>query len=101
MIEFVNFLWTEFFKLTGWQMVLWIIYLLYFIFRTYDFWCESTEYGVIKGYKKSIFGHDEYARLYHIIRIIFDLPMAIIGLFLPLLRDTLTLKVCKLNKENK
>ncbi len=93
MIEYAIFIWTRFIDLTWWQMILWICYLFYFGVRARDFWIETREGGLIKGYRHVMFGCDKYFRVYHIFRIVFDIPPAIIGLFFPILRKVFSYKI--------
>ena len=99
MIEWFNFLWNAYFSLTGWQMILWAMYFLYFVGRIWWYFCSAQEYGVINGYKQVMFGHGKALRLYHLLLIIWDLPMAIIGLFLPILKRTLTFKIYEFRQD--
>lgn len=99
MTEFINVIWGTWTALVGWQMALWVILLFYCVMRIYDFWDNAKDLGVVKGYRKSIFGYDTHIRLWHIIRIIIDLPMAAIGLFLPILSRTLTLEIHQFKTE--
>lgn len=98
-MEELTWLWISFKSLTWWQMILWIVYTLYFIGRSYHFW-DETKHKFWKGYKNVIFGYDEYFRVYHIVRIIFDIPPAIVGLLFPALRKLLAFKIYKLNKND-
>jgi hypothetical protein len=103
MLEIISssftFLWNSFFALSGWQMVLWLIYTLYFLIRTYAYWDNASDLGVVQGYRRTAFSHDTHIRLWHLIRIVFELPMAAIGLCLPVLSRTLSFKVYEFKKE--
>lgn len=100
MFELFNFLWTAFFSLTGWQMILWIMYFIYFICKTYWYFVSAQEYGIIDGYKQVMFGRSNSIRLYHIFMIVWDLPMSMIGLFLPFLKKTLTFPVYRFQNKD-
>lgn len=99
MFEFCNFLWNKFIALTGWQMVLWVVYLIYFVARTYAYWEAASDKGVWKGYRYVLIGKDTHLRLFHIIWGIIDVPMAAIGLFLPIITHTLTFKIYQFKKQ--
>jgi len=79
-----------------WQVGLGVLYVLCFVCRTYHFYDNAMQYGVKQGYRVTMFGNDGYLRLWHLIRIVFDVPMAITGLFLPFIKKTFTLKIMKL-----
>jgi hypothetical protein len=98
-VDLFNFLWNAFFSLSGWQMVLWVMYLIYFVGRTYYYFDCAQDNGVIGGYKKVMFRNSNSIRLYHLFLIVWDMPMAVIGLFLPFLKKTLTFKVYEFKKD--
>lgn len=97
----LNWLWTSFVALPWWAMILWCAYTIYFIIRAWNIWDETTDYGVAKGYKNVIFGYEKHIRLYHVVRIVFDIPPAIIGLLFPLLRKMFSLKLYTFKEEKK
>jgi hypothetical protein len=105
MLEIINssftFLWNSFFALSGWQMLLWIIYTIYFLIRMCYYYSNANDYGVVIGYRLTVFGRDTHIRLWHIIRLVFEIPMAIIGLLLPTIKRTLTLQVYEFKTEKK
>lgn len=86
--------------LTWWQRLLWVVYLIYFITRSYKYWIE-TEHGLRKGYRRMIFGYNKEIRLYHILLIIFDIPPAIIGLTFPILKRILSFKIYTFKEKDK
>lgn len=100
-MELINFWWQTFVDLKAWQMILFVIYLIYFVVMTYSFYVNSMQYGIIKGYKVTIFDNDTHFRLHHIFRIIWDLPPALVGLFLPLLEEVFTFKLHEFKKDEK
>lgn len=88
------FLWFAFIALPWWAMTLWVAYTLYFIIRACEIWQATNESGMIKGYKYVFFGYKpKHVRLYHLVRIVFDIPPAIIGLFFPFVKATLRMKI--------
>jgi hypothetical protein len=88
------FLWVAFVALPWWAMTLWLAYTLYFIIRACMIWKATTEDGVIKGYKYVFFGYKpKHIRLYHLLRMLFDIPPAIIGLFFPLIKAICRMKI--------
>jgi|GEM_PF-6305177 len=89
----MSWVWTRFIELPWWAMLLWFVYALYFFIRAYHVWDETSDQGLVKGYRRVFFGHEKDVRLYHIIRIILDIPPALVGLFFPLLRFLFHLKV--------
>jgi hypothetical protein len=98
-VDNVSLFWIKWTSLTWWQMGLWIVWLIYFLGRTYHYWCEADERGFLKGYRKAAFGTDTHVRLWHILRMLIDIPSAICGLFLPFIRDALTMKICELKDD--
>ncbi|MFS0905764.1 hypothetical protein AB3N02_22210 [Priestia aryabhattai] len=96
------FLVTAFLALTWWQMGLWVVYMIYFLIRAYHIWDETSTYGIKKGYKHIIVGHnDKHYRLYHLVRTLFDLPPMAIGLLFPVLSKVLSLKIYTFKEEKK
>jgi len=89
----INWLFTKFIELPWWAMILWVCYLLYFISRAYSIWYETTQNGLKEGYKREFFGYEKDVRLYHIVRIIFDVPPALLGLTFPIIKSVLRLKL--------
>jgi hypothetical protein len=94
----ISWIFTKFISLTWWQMILWGSYFIYFIVRTWAFWDETRE-SLWKGYKRVIFSYEKYFRVYHIIRIIFDIPPALLGLLFPILRKLLAFKIYEFKSE--
>lgn len=104
MIEIIglfSFLWISFLALNFFQMALCATYALYFIIRTRWYFSAAYDRGVVDGYKYVMFGRSTHIKLYHILLIIWDLPMAAIGLFLPFIKRTLTFKLYEFKKEEK
>lgn len=89
----IGWLWTVFTDLTWWQMTLWIAYTIYFVVRSCMFWGETEDTTLWNGYKRAMFGHDKYFRVYHVVKVVFDIPPAILGLFFPILRALLSFKL--------
>lgn len=89
----LHWLYQSWVGLTWWQMLLWGAYFIYFLVRSWAFWDETRDNGLWRGYKRLIFSYDKYFRVYHIVKIIFDIPSAIVGLFFPILRRILTFKI--------
>ena len=92
-MQTITWLFTKFTNLYWWQMILWVLYLIYFGKRSLNFWDETTDKGIIKGYQRAIFGYDREFKVYHIVLIIFDIPPAILGLTSPLLKKILCHKI--------
>jgi hypothetical protein len=92
-MENFNWLWIAFTDLTWWQMVLWAIYVIYFVVRSWQVWDETTSNGIIKGYRSVYFGYKREIRIYHLIRMILDIPCLVVGLFFPLLRKIFAFKI--------
>lgn len=87
-------IYTTVLALPWWAMILWITYLIYFVCRVSDIWNETYRYGIVKGYRIIFLGHNgRVLRLYHVLRMIIDIPPAILGLFFPLLRKIFSLKI--------
>lgn len=100
-MQTINWLWTSYFSLNWWQMLLWGIYFLYFVGRSWHIWNETDDEGILKGYKNVIVGRDEYFRLYHLVRTIIDIPPLVFGLFFPVLRKMLSFKIFKFDIKDK
>jgi hypothetical protein len=99
-MNFITAFWITFINLTWWQFTLVIAYTLYFCVRAYAFWEEQSDNKSFwKGYRRVIFGFDKAFRVYHIVRILFDIPPAIIGLTFPLLRKVLAFKIYEFKDE--
>lgn len=79
--------------LPWWGTILWIAYLVYFLYRAYEIWELTDKHGIAKGYKYVFMGNGRTLRLYHLLRMIIDIPPAILGLFFPLLRKIFSLKL--------
>lgn len=94
----LTWLWTTVRAFAWWQTTLWIVYTIYFGLRSWHFW-EETETGLWKGYRNVIFGYEKEIRVYHIFRILFDIPPAIVGLFFPILRSILRFKIYEFKDE--
>lgn len=89
-----SWIYTTLAALPWWATILWIAYLVYFLYRAYEIWEITDKYGIIKGYKIVFLGHNgRTLRLYHLLRMIIDIPSAILGLFFPLLRKIFSLKL--------
>lgn len=89
-----SWLWAAWTELPIWGMVLWIVYLLYFLGRSYKIWIETSNEGIAKGYKYVFFGRNpKHIRLYHVLRMVFDIPPAIVGLFFPFFKAVAKLKL--------
>ncbi|MDH6674278.1 hypothetical protein M2277_004970 [Paenibacillus sp. LBL] len=96
----MHWLWTQFTELPWWGMTLWGLYTIYFILRAWYVWSETSENGLLKGYKIVFIGeYEKTLRLYHLLRMIFDIPPAILGLVFPICRTIFTLKIYEFNKE--
>lgn len=88
------FLWTAFWDLPWWGSAVVAGYTLYFILRACRIWSETSYHGIRKGYKNVFFGRDaKEIRLYHLIRIVFDIPPAIIGLLFPFIKSIAVMKI--------
>lgn len=99
-MSFISLSWTAFINLPWWAFILTIAYALYFVFRACAFWQEQKDNDSFwMGYRRVIFGYDKVFRLYHIVRILFDIPPALIGLTFPLLRKVLTMKIYEFKDE--
>ncbi|MEK5060885.1 MULTISPECIES: hypothetical protein [unclassified Paenibacillus] len=92
-------LYTSFVSLTWWQMILWAAYALYFIVRACHIWSETRDEGMVKGYLNVFLGRERVIRLYHVVRVILDIPPSIVGLFFPMLRATLRLKIYEMKQK--
>lgn len=93
------FIWIAWISLPWWAAILWVLYLIYFIVRACNIWYYTNEYGLIKGYKYVFFGDDpKDIRLYHLMRILFDVPPAIIGLSFPFVKAVFKMKVYTFKK---
>lgn len=95
-----SWLWIKFTDLPWWAMVFWGIYFLYTLQRAYEIWTATTELGLWKGYRFAFFNKKEI-RLYHLVRIVVDLPAAIVGLFFPVIRKVFSLKLYEFKDEKK
>lgn len=90
----MNWLWTSFTLLPIWAFVLWGAYFIYFVCRAYEIWHETSDEGLWKGYKNVFLGYRQRTlRLHHLIRMVFDIPPAILGLLFPVIRKIFTLKL--------
>jgi hypothetical protein len=57
---------------------------------------ETSEEGLVKGSRNIFLGENpQYLRLYHILRMIADIPPLVLGIFFPLIRWIFTLKLYK------
>ena len=92
-------LFIKFKDLYWWQMILCGAYFIYFLIRSHDFWVSTDNSGILKGYKYVIFGYGKVFRVYHIVRILFDIPPAIIGLLFPVLKSILRFKIYEFKPE--
>jgi hypothetical protein len=98
----MEFLWVSFTSLTWWQMLLWIVYALYFIYRTYSVFDQVNDYGLRKGYRYVFLGYyNKDLRLYHIARMLFDIPPMILGLTFPFFKRVLRFKLYTFKEEKK
>jgi hypothetical protein len=91
----IHGIYTKFMDLYWWQMLLCGAYFLYFVTRTCQFWDATDDAGLWKGYKKLIFRYEKAFKIYHIVRIIFDMPPAVIGIFFPFLKKVLGHEIYK------
>lgn len=90
---------TEFKALPVWLAVLAIVYAIYFFVRAYNIWEHTRDRGIRKGYRRVFFGYGNDIRIYHLIRIVFDIPPAIVGLLFPLVRKIFALKIYTFKKQ--
>lgn len=91
-----QFLTATIYELTWWQIILCAVYFIYFVYRSYQVWEETNYYGIRKGYKNVFVGERvKYLKLYHLFRMIFDIPPAIIGLLFPLTKVVLNVNLFK------
>lgn len=100
-MDWLNMLWVKFWDLTWWQMILWVIYLLYFIRRSYEIYDSTSIMGLKEGYKDVFIGNDKSFRVYHIIRTVFDIPPMLLGLFFPILNKILSFELYKFKEKGK
>jgi hypothetical protein len=91
---------TKLSELSVWQACLLGAYLIYFVIRVIRIWGAMDGEGIIAGYKK-LFINGRTFRLYHLFRMILDLPPAFVGLIFPLLNKVLTLKIYEFKEEKK
>lgn len=97
-----NILVQRFIDLTWWQMLLWVAYAFYFLARAYTVWEEVTHYGFKKGYKNILVGqYKKDLRLYHIIRMIFDVPPMILGITFPTFKKIFGFKLYTFKDDKK
>ena len=95
----MNWLWIHYTDLSWWAMGLWFIYIVYFIIRAIYIWNETSDDGILEGYKTVFLGRGQTVfRLYHLVRMILDIPPAVLGLLFPLLQKFLTLKLYEFKK---
>jgi hypothetical protein len=101
-MEKIKWLFATIGQIPWWLLLIYLAYAIYFISRAREFWDATTNDGLRKGYKYAIFGsYPKDIRLYHIFRIVFDIPPAIIGLFFPAIRKILSLKIYTFKEEEK
>ncbi|EKS8371769.1 MULTISPECIES: hypothetical protein [Bacillus cereus group] len=89
-----------FLSLTWWQMILWVAYTIYFLIRSHTIWEATIDDGIAKGYKEVFIGRDKYLRLHHIVRIFLDIPPMAVGLFFPIIKKVLSLRLYEFKKES-
>lgn len=95
----VNWLWTSLIALPWWGITLWVLYTIYFVGRAIYLYFEVQEHGLWEGYKRVFIGkYENTLRLYHIIRMIIDIPSAIVGLVFPIIQKIFTLKLYEFKK---
>ncbi|MEK5036265.1 hypothetical protein MKY96_32970 [Paenibacillus sp. FSL R7-0302] len=96
------FLWTALIALPWWVMTLWGAYTIYFICRAWYIWQQTTDDGLKEGYKYVFLGHKpKYLRLHHILRMIIDIPPALLGLLFPLIRAIFRMKIYEFKQPEK
>jgi hypothetical protein len=98
-VEYLTWVWKSFIDLTWWQMTLWVLYTIYFLFRSFHIWDAVSDYGIRKGYKQVFIGCSRYLRLYHVLRMIFDIPPMIVGLTFPVFKKIFSLKLYEFKQE--
>jgi hypothetical protein len=96
-MDSITWLWATITELAWWQLILMAGYTLYFILRAWAYW-DATEDGLWKGFRKVLFKYDTHFRVYHIVRILFDIPPMAVGLLFPVLRNVLKWEICSLDK---
>jgi hypothetical protein len=90
----MGFLWVQFTSLTWWQMIIWVAYLIYFLGRSWKVWDACRDLGIKKGYKWVFFGSNpKVFRLYHLIRMILDIPPLAVGLLFPVIKAIFRIKL--------
>jgi hypothetical protein len=88
-------------SLPWWATILWVVYLIYFIYRACKIWEWTNDYGIVKGYRYVFLGYKgKVLRLYHLLIMIFDIPPAILGLFFPVIKKVFSFKIYEF-KDNK
>lgn len=93
----ISIWWSSFRELPWWMEILVFAYAIYFIVRSIMIYKETSDEGIVKGYKNIFLGRNpEYLRLYHVLRMIIDIPPLALGIFFPLLRFIFTLKIVRL-----
>jgi hypothetical protein len=98
----MEFLLVSFTSLTWWQMILWVVYAIYFIYRTYRVFDDVNQYGLRKGYQYSFIGYYKRdLKLYHVARMLFDIPPMILGLFFPIFKRVLNFRIYTFKEEKK
>lgn len=96
----IKFLWSSYWNLPWWADILIFAYAIYFIVRSVMIYVATKDNGIPKGYKLIFLGRNpEYLRLYHVLRMIIDIPPLTVGIFFPFIRFVFTLKLVKLKKE--
>lgn len=93
--------WIRTTQITYWQALILTAYIVYFTVLTLQFWDYTRNMGLRKGYRRVVFGHDQYFRLYHVVKIVLSFPPAVLGLTFPFLRKALSFQVYKFKSEKK
>lgn len=93
--------------LSTWQIFLVGVYLIYSVVKAYFYWSDfkdsrdrKEKFGLFKVYKKAIFGHSEYIKFYHIIKIVVDIPAVCIGYFFPIIKRIFSFKLYKFKSKS-
>lgn len=98
----IDFIWGTIVSLPLWATILWIIYAIYFTYRACQIWIATDEMGIVKGYGYVFLGYNQRTlRLYHLLRMIIDIPPAILGLLFPLLQKIFSLKIYEFKEKKK
>ena len=103
----MNFLISTWALLKTWQVFLLAIYIIYTAVKAFFYWSDfrdsrssKEKFGLIKAYKRAIFGHSDYIKFYHIIKIVIDIPAVCLGYFFPVIKKIFSFKLYKFKSKS-